>query len=766
MSLSRAPKVLGSLIGFVGLSAVAGLLVGLVFVPSLAVAGEGVVTGVDTFNSLPSYLQIEQPAQASAVYAKQGGKDVKIASFYVQNRTDVASNQIAEVVKQSTIDTEDPRFYKEGAIDVQGTIRGALATGLGHNVQGGSSITQQYVKNVLVQRCAQQGSSQGTTKEALAAADKCYSQVTATTPARKLREMRYAIGIEKRYSKDDILRGYLNIVGFGGTVYGVQAASEYYFGVPARSLSIVQAATLTAIINNPANLRIDRPTNADNGAKNHYALTLTRRNYVLKRMAVAKDITERQYLHYASLPIQPKITPQSNGCSAAVAYDAAYFCSYVQQSVLTDPAFGSTSQARVQKLTEGGLKIYTTLNLDLQRTSQAALSAYMPTTVPGLSLGAANVAVEPGTGRIVTMVQNTTFDETSTAAAGATSVNYNTDHAYGNSQGFQTGSSFKPFTLAAWLEAGHTLNETVSTTQHKLPFSEFTDTCSGLGNDVWDVSNADPAPASMSVMAATAESVNTAFADMGTKLDLCGIADSAFGMGIHPAEGTKATNFHIVPSMILGTNYISPLTMATAYAGIANHGVVCTPIAIDRIIGAGGKAIAPTKTSCTQGMPSDVAAGLAYALQPVLKAGGTGALANPGDGIPTLAKTGTTDAAVQNWLVTSTTKIAQATWVGNVQGSAGFYRTYVNGVYGYNLKFLMDKTILQALDQAYGGDPFPLPPASMIGAVKPKPVKTVPGGAGVPTTGPGTTVGGTGTGPGNGNGNGNGNNKGGAPAKP
>jgi membrane peptidoglycan carboxypeptidase len=369
----------------------------------------------------------------------------------------------------------------------------------------------------------------------------------------------------------------------------------------------------------------------------------------------------------------------------------------------------------------------------------------------------------------VTMVQNTTFDETSTAGAGATSVNYNTDHAFGNSQGFQTGSSFKPFTLAAWLEAGHTLNETVTTTQHALPFSLFTDTCSGLGNDVWNVSNADPAPPSMSVMSATAQSVNTAFADMGTKLDLCGIADAAFGMGIHPAEGTRATNFHIVPSMILGTNYISPLTMATAYAGIANNGVVCTPIAIDRITDASGKAIPPTKTSCSQGMPSDVAAGLAYALQPVLKAGGTGALANPGDGVPILAKTGTTDAAVQNWLVTSTTKIAQATWVGNVQGSVGFYHAYVNGVYGYNLKFLMDKTILQALDQAYGGDAFPLPPASMIGAVKPPAAKPARGTTtSTPTTAPGTTVGGTGNGNNSGNGKntGNGNNKGGAPAKP
>jgi membrane peptidoglycan carboxypeptidase len=705
-----APRIVGSLFGFAGLSVVAGLLVALLFVPSVAVAGEGVVTGIETFNSLPAYLQITQPAQASSIYAKQGGKDVKIATFYVENRTDVALKGMAKTLQQSTVDTEDPRFFKEGAIDVQGTIRGALATGLGHSVQGGSSITQQYVKNVLVQRCAQEDDQ--------ATASKCYDDVTATTPARKLREMRYAIGVEKKYSKDDILRSYLNIVGFGGTVYGVQAASEYYFGVAAKDLSLVQSATLTAILNNPSNLRIDMPKSKDNGAANHYAATLSRRNYVLDRMQHAGDITKQQAADAKKLPVTPKITPQYSGCAAAGAYDAGYFCEYVELSLKADTALGSTQQARIDKLTEGGLNIYTTLNLDLQKKSQAALSAYMPSSVPGLYLGAANVAVEPGTGRIVTMVQNTNFDQTSKAETGSTSVNYNTDANRGGSQGFQTGSSFKAFTLAAWLQAGHTLNESINTTQHDYPTTEFANSCANINGPDWQVSNADPAPASMSVMAATADSVNTAFAQMGKQLDLCNIQKAAFSLGVHPAD-PAINSFKSVPSMILGTNYIAPLTMATAYAGIANHGVVCTPVAIDHVTNTSGQSVKTTPTACTQGITPDVASGLADALQTVLQPGGTGALANPNDGVPMLAKTGTTDSAVQNWLVTSTTKIAQATWVGNVEGSAGFYHTYVNGVYGYNLKFLMDKPILQALDAAYGGDAFPAPPASEVGATKP-----------------------------------------------
>lgn len=711
-----APRIIGSLIGFVGLSVVAGLLAAMLVVPTLSVAGEGLVTAADTFNALPSYLKITQPAQASAIYAKQGGKDVKIASFYVQNRTDVALNDISLSATRSAVDTEDPRFYKEGAIDVQGTIRGVLSTTLGHDVQGGSSITQQYVKNVLVQRCAQQYDLN--TPAGKADATKCYDQVTATTPARKLREMRYAIGVEKKYSKDDILRSYLNIVGFGGTVYGIQAAAEYYFGVSAKNLSLIQAATLTAIINNPANLRIDQPSDKDNGKANGYALTKARRDYVLRSMYKQHDITEAQLKLGVATPIQPRITQQSNGCATAAKYDAGYFCKYVELSIADDSAFGATAEDRLETLTEGGLSIHTTLNLDLQAKSQAAVSAYMPKSVPGMNVGAASTAVEPKTGRIITMVQNTDFNETVTKDPGSTSVNYNTDADRGGSQGFQTGSSFKVFTLAAWLEAGHTLNQSVTTTEHNFVDSEFTNSCYGIGNDPWPVSNADPAPASMSVLAATADSVNTAFAQMGKQLDLCAIQNAAFGMGIHAAD-PKYNPFISVPPMILGTNYIAPLTMATAYAGIANHGVVCTPIAIDKITDATGKSLPVSKTKCTQGMPQDIAAGIDYALQGVLKPGGTGASANPNDGVPIIAKTGTTDAAVQNWLVTSTSRIAQATWVGNISGKVGFYKAYINGQYGYGLKFSMDKIIIHDLNVAYnGGDAFPTPPQSEIGYVQ------------------------------------------------
>ncbi len=698
-----------ALAGFVALSAVAGLLVGVVFIPGSAVVSAGVKTGAQTFNSLPSYLQITSPAQVSSLYAQKGGHEVKIASFFAEDRTDVSAADIATVVKNAVVAAEDPRFYHEGAIDLQGTIRGVLSTTLHHTVQGGSTITQQYVKNVLVERCATEALS-------TSASQACYKAATAITPARKLQEMRYAIGIQKRYSKAEVLRGYLNIVGFGGNVYGIQAASERYFGIPAKSLDLDQAATLAAIVNNPSNLRIDVPSDSANGAKNGYALTRARRNYVLDRMAIHHYITTAAATKAKAAPVTPHVTSQSSGCATAAVYHAAYFCNYVRDAIQSDPAFGSTPDQRIRTLDEGGLSIDTTLNLDLQDTAQSSLSAYMPATVPGFNLGAANVSVEPGTGHIVTMVQNTTYNDTSHPVSGGSAINYNTDHSLGGSQGFQTGSSFKAFTLAAWLEAGHTLDEYVSTAQHTFAFSQFTNSCSQLGTGTFPISNADPAASNITVTQATAQSVNTAFMKMGESLDLCTILKDAEAMGIHAAD-PAANPLQSNPTMILGTNLIAPLTMATAYAGIANNGVVCTPVAIDAITTAQGKKLTPTPTTCTQGMPAAIAHGVAQALQTVLQAGGTGAAANPGDGVPILAKTGTTNSAVQNWLITSTTNIANATWVGNVSGTADFYNTSVNGVNGYQLKFLMDKPILRALDAAYGGSAFPTPPASEVGTV-------------------------------------------------
>jgi membrane peptidoglycan carboxypeptidase len=715
----------GALLMFIVMSALAGLLVAVAVTPAVAVAGESASGAAEFFEDLPSYLDIETPQQVSTVYAKQGGNEVPIASFYAENRVNVDSDQIADTLKQAAIDTEDPRFRDEGGVDVIGTIRGALATALGHDVQGGSSITQQYVKNVLVQQCEQLTASTRAKAEAKIAA--CYDKVAGVNEARKLQEIRYAIAVDKKYTKDQILTGYLNIVGLGGRVYGAEAGAEYYFGVHAKDLSLVQSATLVAILNNPSNLRIDQPGDKTNGAANGYHLTKVRRDYVLRRMHAHGAITAAELATAVAAPITPKITETANGCStAATKYDAGYFCDMVRSQLLADPAFGKTASERIATLDTKGLSIHTSLDLDLQNTAQTALSSYVPTSMPGVDVGGSNATVEPGTGRVLSMVQNTDYTQSDAPAAGATAVNYNADQAIGSSSGFQTGSTYKVFTLADWLANGHTLSDSVSTTEHSFPQAEFTNSCTPVSGNPWEVANAEQVPPSMTVLAATVESINTAFGAMAKQLDLCGIQKTAEAMGIHQADGSAPGS---TPASVLGTNPLAPLVLAEAYAGFANGGVACTPTTIDSVTTASGATIRPTPATCNRGVSAEVAGTVDYALQGVLSGSGTAATANPGDTVPKFAKTGTTDGDEQNWLITSTTKYTNATWIGNVQGHVRLANwPFLQGTTGYSAKFGVSKKMMTYLDGTYGGGPLPTPDPAMIGT--PAKAKSADSGSG------------------------------------
>ena len=697
----------GALLGFVVAAAVAGVLAAATLAPFAVLGSDGVNSTLSAYFSMPDYLKIETPQQVSTLYGQDGqGHEVPIASFYAQDRVVVDADRIAQSVKDAAIDTEDPRFYSEGGVDIIGTIRATLATALGHDIQGGSTITQQYVKNVLVQQCEKLPSKKKI--------DACYQKAIEVSPQRKLQEMRYASSVDRQYSKAQVLTGYLNIVGLGGPVYGVQAGAKYYFNTDAAHLTLAQAATLVAILNNPSNLRIDEPKNPENGKANGYRLTRERRDYVLDRMLAHHSITEAQHDAAVKTPITPVITPQASGCAAAAKYNAAYYCDFVRNELLNDAKFGKTPDDRANELNTAGLQIHTPLRLDLQAAAQKAIADFVPQSAPGVNLGGTDVTVKPGTGQVLTMVQNTAFGATD--QPGTTSVNYNTDQAYGGSSGFQTGSTFKAFDLAEWFMEGHTLNQTVSTTTRNFPFSAFHNSCINIGNDVWPVQNNDneAVPAVMTVQQATAESVNTAFAKMGESLDLCGIANVAKAMGVHLANNKPFQEF---PSEILGTNEIAPLTMAEAYAGFSNGGIVCTPVAVTKITDASGRNVPFTGSSCHGTIPGNIANTVEYALQSVLKPGGTAASANPNDGVPLFAKTGTTDGDQQNWLITSSTNYTTAIWVGNATGQVGLeHFPLLQGTTGYTAKFGIGHELLAVLDAALGGGPLPGPDPALIGA--------------------------------------------------
>ncbi|TCL81404.1 MULTISPECIES: transglycosylase domain-containing protein [unclassified Rathayibacter] len=696
----------GGLIGIVAMSVIAGVLVAASVTPAIALGGMAANNTVTMFDNLPGYLEIGTLAEKSDVYAKGAdGQDVLLASFYAQNRVEVGWDDISPFVKDAVVASEDPRFYEHGGIDLLGTIRAAATVASGGNVQGGSSITQQYVKNVLVQKA-----------EALSdpiERDAAYREATETTAERKVAEMRLSIGLEKEYPKNDILLGYLNIALFGGTVYGIEAAARYYFDTSARDLTLAQSAALIAIVNNPEKFRFDRPDDPANLAVEGFPETLNRRNYILTRMGIESKVTPEQIGEAASTPVVPVITEPSTGCQTAGI--AAYFCDYVTWVIKNDDAFGASQDERDATFKRGGYQIYTTLDSDLQEAAVAATEDWVPKSMARVNIGSASVSVEVGTGRILAMTQNKDYsNDPDVSGANYTSVNYSTDFGYGGSSGFQVGSTYKVFTLAEWLQEGRALNETVDGTRRA--YTTFRDSCEPDGTyygEPWDPKNDEGGNGGVySALDATKGSINTGFAAMAQQLDLCGIRNTALAMGVHRADGTELQKF--APT-ILGTNEIAPLTMATAFAGFANKGSVCTPIAIDRIVDRGGADVAPPASTCTQGMSEEVAATADFALQQVMT-GGTGRASATGTGVPHIGKTGTTDNAVHTWMVGASTEVATATWVGNVSGFTSMRGFTLSGVNAGQVRHQIWPRIMRVADQKYGGSAFPSPRQSLVDA--------------------------------------------------
>ncbi|KZX21425.1 penicillin-binding protein [Rathayibacter tanaceti] len=697
----------GSLIGIVAMSIVAGVLVAASVTPAIALSGMAAGNTVEMFDNLPEYLEIGTLAEKSDVYAKDSaGGDVLLASFYAQNRVQVGWDEISPFVMDAVIASEDPRFYEHGGVDLLGTVRAAATTALGADVQGGSSITQQYVKNVLVQKA--EGLSDPIERDA------AYREATETTPERKVAEMRLAIGLEKEYAKNDILLGYLNIALFGGTVYGIEAAARYYFGVSAKDLSLAQSAALVAIVNNPEKFRFDRPDDPANLAAEGYPSTLDRRNYIINRMDLESKVTTEQVQEAAATPVSPRITEPSTGCQTAGV--AAFFCDYVTWVIKNDDAFGASQDERDATFKRGGYQIYTTLDSDLQQAAVSATDAWVPKSMANVNIGSASVSVEVGTGRILAMTQNKDYSNDPTVTgANYTSVNYNTDLGHGGSSGFQVGSTYKVFTLAEWLQEGHSLSESVDGTRRA--YTTFRDSCEPggvyYGGEPWNPGNDEGGNGGVTTaLQATTGSINTSFAAMAQQLDLCGIRNTALSMGVHRADGTELQK--LAPA-ILGTNEIAPLTMATAFAGFANKGTVCTPIAIDRIVDRTGADIAPPSSECTQALSEDVAATAAFALQQVVS-GGTGAPSNPKTGVPHLGKTGTTDKAVHTWMVGASTEVATATWVGNVRGSSSMRSFLLKGVNAGQVRHQIWPRIMRVADAKYGGSAFPAPSQALVDA--------------------------------------------------
>jgi membrane peptidoglycan carboxypeptidase len=640
--------IIARLGGLVVAAIIGGLIVALMAVPF--VGGIGVVTRdiVKDFESLPDSLSTPPLPQRSIILASDGSV---LATLYYQNRVEVPIDSISPYMRQATVAIEDSRFLDHNGVDARGVLR-SLATNVesGGIEQGSSTLTMQYVKNVLV--------NQATSAEELDAA-------RGDSAARKLREVRYALGLEKIFTKGEILERYLNIAYFGAGAYGVEAAARRYFSKPAADLDLIEAATLAGIVQQPT--AYDPLRNPD--------LSTTRRNVVLKRMADLGYISQGEADRAALTPMKQILRPSvtTNGCTSSY---APFFCDYVVQTIRKDPAFGATPEEREAFLRRGGYTIRTTLDPKAQRGATEVLDSYIPVKDPSKRATAISM-VEPGTGRIIAMTQNR---EWGTKGRGKTTYNYNVEREMGGTIGMQAGSTFKVFALAAALEAGISPFEYISSYSPKT-FTEFRNCTTGKKFKPVTVRNSTTS-GTLDMARATAYSTNTYFMTIEERTGICRVAEIAESMGVRLGNGDPLLR---VPTLAIGTLEVTPLAMANAYATFAAHGIYCKPVAILDIRDRDGNPLPAPDGDCTRVLKRDVADTVTVMLNGVVNgtiSGRTGAdMALEERQVA--GKTGTTNDSAAVWFAGYTPQLAAAVWVGDPRGGYAYpmKQVTINGRY-------------------------------------------------------------------------------------
>lgn len=655
---------------FFAICAISGTLVAALFVPAAAIATTAMHGADDFISNAPQVLDMKAPPQATTILAANGAT---IATLYAQDRQIVGLADMSPFIKEGIVSIEDSRFYDHGGVDPTGILRALVATAQGGR-QGASTITQQYVNNMLIEQLV----AEGKTDQAKFGMDK--------TVADKVNEIRLAISLEKEMSKDDILAGYLNIIYFGNGAYGIESAAKLYFNTTAAKLTLPQAAALAGVVNNPG--YYDPITQPDH--------LVERRNDVLARMLTQGKISKKDHDAAVKTPLDLHVTKSGQGCTAAAM--APYFCDYVQQLILNDKAYGATVEERTKLLYGGGLTIKTTLDPALQNVAQEQVNGTISGADP-LERGAAVVSVQPGTGKVLTMAQNTVYNPAPEAGNYmgnfALPVNDASGQPLHGAGGFQIGSTFKPFVFAEWLNSGHSMMTSINGAVRYYPAGYPWKNSCGTTTGSYDPSvpgesllpNDGPNDYhSMTAYLGLAISINTVTFQTATALDFCNIQKMATAAGVKDGHTNKPYDLSNIPALI-GTNDVAPIDMATAFATFANDGVRCSPIALVSVKDAAGTNYPVPGADCQRTMTSEVAAGVTYALQYMLT-NGSGYAIPLNDKSSSFAKTGTTDGNIQTWTIGANSGIATASWFGSYKGNADKYINQditINGVYYPNI---------------------------------------------------------------------------------
>ena len=679
----RPTQLFALLLAFLSVSSLMGVVGAGMLVPIAGPTALVAKSVPSVFNELPGDLQTVAPAEESQLLDSSGGV---IAHFYDKQRIVVPSANIADVMKKAIIAIEDKRFYEHNGVDATGIAR-ALVTNLGDSGrQGASTITQQYVRNSLAER----GYLEGDADQVSAA--------TEQTTERKLREIKYAMALEKTQSKDEILTGYLNIAPFGPITYGVEAASQRYFSKSASELDYLEAALLAGLVQSP--VQYDPLT--------HPEAAQERRDTVLATMLEQGVITQEEYDKGIATSVDSMLHPtvSSEGCSGAES-SKAYFCDYVLAQFLEDPTFGATRVERERLLKTQGITIRTTMDPAMQDAAYSSLTNTIPVG-DASGLNDALVSLDPRSGRVLSMAQNTTYG----IEAGETMSNYSAD---GN---FQVGSTFKVFTLLQWFKEGHSAYETVGSANTFYPNGAFKCDGRSITTEGYQVNDLAGKTGTMNVVRATGQSVNQAFVNMASRVDFCSIFDTAYDLGI-TEDGEVPSPY---PANILGSVSASPLQMASVFAAIANSGQQCTPQSIESVTDRDENVLKEFSADCKEVISPDVANKTAALL--TASAGQYYTSTRLGDGRPFAAKSGTTDGHANTWLTGFTPSIVTSAWVGHgANSSQEVGAVTINGhYYGeiYGETFVGQNIWAPYMTQVLAGTPVEAVSNANIGASTPR----------------------------------------------
>ncbi|WP_200210183.1 penicillin-binding protein [Micromonospora coerulea] len=645
----------------------AGVVVAAAAFPAVAMSGLAAKAGAETFGALPTELTVARSPQISYLLASDG--KTPLATMYDENRKDVKLKDISPLMQKAIIAAEDHDFYKHNGVDLNGVARAFVNNQAGASRQGASTLTMQYVRLAI---------SYSATHPADVVA------ATEDTSARKLREMRYALQIDKELSKDEILERYLNIAAFGNGAYGIYAASQVYFGKLPSKLDIQESALLAGMVK--------APTAFDPTTPGGYPQAVDRRDYVIDNMVLTGAITQAEADQAKKIKLQVKDKRTPNGCVATNQRTWGFFCDYFYRWWMQQETFGSTSYDRERRLKSGGYTITTTLDVQAQKGADSAVRRGIKNAE---SYKAARMvaAIEPGTGRVRAIAVNRNFkiddpkNPQNKIATDPKKAKKNIRGNYPNTvnplvtggggiTGYQAGSTFKMFAMVAALEKGIPLSYTINS----QPFfrSEYViqpGPAACPGTHFYCPKNASASMTGVHNMwSAFGKSVNTYFIPLQQQVGAENVVKVAQRLGITfraPKDAEFAATkeaAHDWGAFSLGVSQTTPLELANAYATLAADGKYCEPIPVQEIRGPDGDKLDIANPHCEQRFSTEVArAAVDAARCPVGDRSSTskctGATAGNVRGIvkaPVAGKSGTTDSDKTSALVAMTKQYAVA----------------------------------------------------------------------------------------------------------